>query len=123
MRWPKLSWKRREERLLEAKRKHPDLHLKVSNVAEEADRRTLVEWITTKVFEVIPPAVDTELNQEGRAKRGNFRVDLKREEFVVSVMKGLENDVFEIGYGMTEGSIRASRAELDKIFQQMNSRW
>jgi hypothetical protein len=37
-------------------------------------------------------------------------------------MKGLENDVFEIGFGMTEGFIHASRADLDKSFQQMNSR-
>jgi hypothetical protein len=38
-------------------------------------------------------------------------------------MKGIKNDVFEIGYEMTEGSIKASRAELDKSFQQINSRW
>jgi uncharacterized oxidoreductase len=215
---------RREERLLEAQKKHPDLHIKICNVAEEADRRTLVEWITTnfsnlnilvnnagvqrdidftkgideflageneikinleapivlsglfipyltgkkeaaiinvssglgfvpaarmpvysatkaavhtfsmalrqqllkvgiKVFEVVPPAVDTELNPEGRAKRGNFKANVTPEEFVASVMNSIKNGIFEIGYGMTEGSIKASRAELDKSFQQMNSRW
>lgn len=76
-----------------------------------------------KVFEVVPPAVDTELNREGRAKRGNFKVDLKPKEFVTAVMKGIKNDTFEIGYGMTEGHIKASREDLDKSFQQMNSRW
>jgi uncharacterized oxidoreductase len=76
-----------------------------------------------KVFEVVPPAVDTELNQEGRAQRGNFKAGLTPEEFVAAVMKGFQNDVFEIGYGMSEGFIKASRAELDKSFQQMNSRW
>ena len=50
-----------------------------------------------KVFEVVPPAVDTELNPEGRAQRGNFKVDLKPEEFTAAVMKDLEADVFEIG--------------------------
>lgn len=215
---------RREARLLEAQKKHPDFHIKVCDIAEEADRKTLVEWITTnfsnvnilvnnagvqrdidftkgvaeflageneikinleapmvlsgmfiphltgkkeaaiinvssglgfvpaarmpvysatkagmhafsmalrqqllklgiKVFEVVPPAVDTELNPEGRAKRGSFKANLGPGEFVASVMKGLKNDVFEIGYGMTEGLIKASRAELDKSFQQMNSRW
>ena len=215
---------RREERLLKAQKNHPELHIKVCNVAEEGDRRTLVEWITAnfpnlnilvnnagvqrdidftkgiaeflageneikinleapivlsglfipyltgkkeaaiinissglgfvpaakmpvysatkaglhafsmalrqqllkpgiKVFEVVPPAVDTELNPEGRAQRSNFKVDLKPKEFVASVMKGFKNDIFEIGYGMTEGFIKASRAELDKSFQQMNSRW
>jgi uncharacterized oxidoreductase len=76
-----------------------------------------------KVFEVVPPAVDTELNPEGRAKRGNFKIDLKPEEFVAAVMKGFKNNIFEIGYGMTEGLIKASREELNKSFQQMNSRW
>ncbi len=76
-----------------------------------------------KVFEVVPPAVDTELNPEGRAKRGNYKANLSSEEFMAAVMKGFKDDVSEIGYGMTEGSIKASRAELDKSFQQMNSRW
>ena len=215
---------RREERLLEAQKKHPEFHIKVCNVAEEADRRKLVEWITAnfpqlnilvnnagvqrdidftkgiaeflageseikfnleapivlsgmfipylagkkeaaiinvssglgfvpaarmpvysatkaglhafsmalrqqllklgiKVFEVVPPAVDTELNPEGRAKRGNYKANLTPEEFVLAVMKGFKNDIFEIGYGMSEGLIKASRADLDKSFQQMNSRW
>jgi len=39
---------RREERLLAAQRVHPGLHVKVSNVAEEGDRRKLVEWVTAK---------------------------------------------------------------------------
>ncbi len=215
---------RREERLLEAQKEHPEFHIKVCDVAEEADRKILVEWITTsfpklnilvnnagiqrdidftkgiaeflaggneikinleapiilsglfipylagkkeaaiinvssglgfvpaarmpvysatkaglhafsmalrhqllksgiKVFEVVPPAVDTELNPEGRAKRGNYKAGLTSKEFVAAVMKSFKNDVFEIGYGMTEGSINASRADLDKSFQQMNSRW
>jgi uncharacterized oxidoreductase len=215
---------RREERLLEAQKNHPELHIKVCNVAEEADRGILVEWVSVhfsnlnilvnnagvqrdieftkgiseflsgeneirinlespiilsglfiphltgkkeaaiinvssglgfipaarmpvysaskagmhafsmalrqqllksgiKVFEVVPPAVETELNPEGRAKRGNFKVDLMPDEFVAAVMKGFKNDIFEIGYGMTAGLIKASREELDKSFQQMNSRW
>jgi len=76
-----------------------------------------------KVFEVVPPGVDTELNPEGRAKRGNYKAGVTSEEFVAAVMKGLRDDVFEIGYGMTEGSIKASRAELDESFKRMNSRW
>lgn len=215
---------RRENRLIEAQKRHPELHIRVCDIAEETSRRALVEWMSAnfsklnilinnagvqrdidlikgiseflsggneikinleapivltgmfilyltgkkeaaiinissglgfvpaakmpvysaskaglhafsmalrqqllksgiKVFEVVPPAVDTELNQEGRAKRGNFKVDLKPGEFVAAIMKGLENDIFEIGYGMTEGHINASREELDRSFQQMNRRW
>ena len=215
---------RREQRLREAQKKHPEFHIKVCDVANDADRRQLVEWVKAnfnslnilvnnagvqrdidftkgiaeflagdseikinleapiilsglfipylvgkreaaiinvssglgfvpaarmpvysatkaalhafsmalrhqltnqgiKVFEVVPPAVDTELNPEGRAKRSNFKANLTPEEFVASVMKGFKDDVFEIGYGMSEGFIKASRAELDQMFQRMNSRW
>jgi len=84
--------------------------------------RQQLSKVGINVFEVVPPAVDTELNLSGRAKRGNFKADLSPKEFVSAVMKGLENDVFEIGYGMTAGFIHASRADLDKSFQLMNSR-
>ena len=215
---------RREERLLEAQKRHPEFHIKVCDVAEEVDRKTLIEWAAAnfsnlnilvnnagvqrdidftkgiaeyldgedeikinleapivlsgliipqltgkkeaaiinvssglgfvpaarmpvysttkaglhafsmalrhqllksgiKVYEVIPPAVDTELNPDGRIKRGSFKANLTPREFVASVMNCLKDDVFEIGYGMTEKSIKASREELDKSFQQMNSRW
>lgn len=78
-----------------------------------------------KVFEVIPPMIpDTELNLEGRAKRGHGSLNMKAPtsaEFAAVVMKGLQNDEMEIGYGMTEDFKTASRADLDRRFQQMNS--
>ena len=40
-----------------------------------------------------------------------------------AAMKGLEGDVPEIGYGFTAEALTASRAELDRRFQQMNARW
>jgi uncharacterized oxidoreductase len=76
-----------------------------------------------KVFEVVPPPVDTELNPEGRARRGDFKAGLAPEEFVAAIMHGLEADALEIGYGMTAAMLNASKAELDRRFQQMNRRW
>ncbi|MFW5946760.1 MAG: SDR family oxidoreductase [Candidatus Natronoplasma sp.] len=59
-----------------------------------------------EVYEVIPPLIlDTELNEEGRSERGLYEMDIKAptsDEFVEAVMKGLENDEYEIGYGTTE---------------------
>jgi uncharacterized oxidoreductase len=215
---------RREERLLEARKKHPGLGIRVCNVADETSRWALVEWATAgfknlnvlinnagiqrdidftkgidefrageneiridleapivlcglfaphlggkkgaaiinvssglgfvpaaampvysatkagmhafsmalrlqlrkigiKVYEVVPPAVDTELNAAGRAKRGGYKPELKPDEFVGAVMRGLASDLPEIGYGFTEGLLKASRADLDKRFLEMNSRW
>lgn len=75
-----------------------------------------------QVFEVVPPAIDTELNPQGRAKRGNFKAGLEPPEFVAAVMEALENDVPEIGYGMTLRFTDASRTELDESFIRMNQR-
>lgn len=85
--------------------------------------RHQLEPVGIKVFEVVPPAVDTELNPEGRAKRGGFKANLDATTFVASVMKDIENDRREIGYGMSEGMIKASRDELDRIFERMNRSW
>ena len=79
--------------------------------------------INIKVIEVIPPGVDTELNQAGRAHRGNYRAGVTPKECIDAMMPLLEKDMVEIGYGMTAGLLTASRADLDQRFQQMNSRW
>jgi uncharacterized oxidoreductase len=84
--------------------------------------RPQLSKIGITLFEVVPPAVDTELNPAGRARRPNFKPDLEAKVFVAAVMTGLENDVCEIGFGMSAGFIRASREDLDKCFQQMNGR-
>jgi uncharacterized oxidoreductase len=84
--------------------------------------RCQLSTVGIQVFEVVPPPVDTQLNPAGRAARGNYKPDLTPTTFVSAVMKGLESNVLEIGYGMSAGFIHASRAELDNSFNQMNSR-
>jgi len=55
-----------------------------------------------KVFEVIPPAVESELNIEGRKNRGlNIKL-VSSAEFAGAVIKGLEKDEFEIKYGISQ---------------------
>jgi uncharacterized oxidoreductase len=83
--------------------------------------RVQLAKLGVKVFEIVPPMVDTALNPAGRAKRGGFKAGLGPEDFVAAVMRGLENDVPEIAYGLTEGYARASRAELDCRFAEMNA--
>jgi uncharacterized oxidoreductase len=78
--------------------------------------------VRIKVVEAVPPALDTELNADGRVKRGGFKANLGPEPFAKAVLKGLADEVPEIGFGMTEQTIKASRAELDGAFLGMNKR-
>jgi uncharacterized oxidoreductase len=83
--------------------------------------RVQLAKLGVKVFEIVPPMVDTALNPAGRAKRGSYRAGLSAEEFVGAVIQGLANDIPEIGYGFTAGFAKASRVELDQRFAEMNA--
>ncbi|MCL6452605.1 MAG: SDR family NAD(P)-dependent oxidoreductase [Alicyclobacillus sp.] len=73
-----------------------------------------------QVIEVIPPAVDSELNAEGRQKRGMTRTGTTALEFAAAVMEGLDRGEEEIAYGHAVHARVASRAELDAAFRRMN---
>ena len=79
-----------------------------------------------KVFEVLPPAVESELNMKGRAKRaakGDHSMPMmKADEFVPIVMKGIANDELEIFSPMQQNLKMATRTDIDKIFERMNRR-
>jgi uncharacterized oxidoreductase len=71
---------------------------------------------TIEVIEIIPPAVDTDLQAPGLHTFG-VNVD----EFADHVFAELEKGEFEIGYGTALTASRASRDELDLIYERMNS--
>jgi len=68
-----------------------------------------------EVVEIIPPAVDTDLQAPGLHTFG-VNVD----EFADYVFQELEKGEVEIAYGSALTGSRASRAELDTIFEKMN---
>jgi uncharacterized oxidoreductase len=75
-----------------------------------------------KVFEVIPPRVDTELGIGDRGGR-----EIKEEEkgihvsqMAETIMKGIENNSHEISVGMSDGLKTSSREQLDEAFNRMN---
>lgn len=73
-----------------------------------------------EVIEIIPPAVDTNLNQEARGKL-NFKVDLKAPEYIAEVITGLENGNPEIGFnGSLEKFNTSTKKDLEEIFNFMN---
>lgn len=77
-----------------------------------------------EVIEIIPPAVDTNLNEEGRKKRFDktgFTFDLKVDKYVDEVMEGLSEKKLEIGFGGNIERVNEStKNDLDKLFTIMN---
>lgn len=84
--------------------------------------RVQLARLGVKVFEIVPPMVDTALNPAGRTRRGGHKAGLGPDAFVAAVMQGLADDTPEIGYGMTARLAGASRSELDAHFARMNAR-
>ncbi|MFL6375105.1 MAG: SDR family oxidoreductase [Pyrinomonadaceae bacterium] len=77
--------------------------------------RRQLEETSVEVIEIIPPAVDTDLQAPGLHTFG-VNVD----EFADDIFLGLERGQQEVAYGTALQASRASREQLDAIFDRMN---
>jgi uncharacterized oxidoreductase len=64
--------------------------------------RKQLENTTVKVFEVLPPIVDTELDNGARDKRGQTDKGISAEKVAVESVKAIEQDKFEIPIGIVK---------------------
>jgi uncharacterized oxidoreductase len=71
-----------------------------------------------KVFEMIPPTVDTELDRGARVKRGQVHYGISAEEFAAEAFESVKNDVFESAIGHA-ANLRLKREEM---FDTLNNR-
>lgn len=71
-----------------------------------------------KVFEVIPPSVDTELGHDARTDKKQSHGGLPIADFIEEAMSALKDNILEAAIGMAKG-LRAKREEL---FETMNQR-
>ena len=71
---------------------------------------------SVRVIEIIPPAVNTDLQAPGL-----HTIGVNVDEFADHVFKELDTDSIEIAYGTAQTASRASRETLDAIYQNMNS--
>jgi len=74
-----------------------------------------------KVFEIIPPTVDTELDKGARDIRGQTDRGIKPEIVAEETLKAILNDNFECVVGFAQNLITATRGEnLQLVFNRMN---
>jgi len=69
-----------------------------------------------KVFEIAPPAVDTELGHDARSDKSQSHGGIPVIEFLEEAMQYIENDQYESAVGMAKG-LRTKREE---VFNMMN---
>ena len=73
-----------------------------------------------KVFEIIPPTVDTDLDKGARDRRGQKDRGIPASEVAIAAIKALEKDECEKAVGMAEGIRMGVRNNPEQIFQRMN---
>ena len=72
-----------------------------------------------KVFEIAPPAVDTELGHDRRTDKSQSHGGIPVVEFIEGAMNAIKNDQLEAPIGMAIGL----KAKGDTLFEQINSQF
>lgn len=73
-----------------------------------------------KVFEVIPPTVDTELDKGTRDLRNMTYRGIPPSDVATAMMKSLAKDEYECAVGQAQGLMDASRSNFAEQFARMN---
>jgi len=74
---------------------------------------------TVKVFEIIPPSVDTELGSDRREDKTQSHGGMPVNEFIEQAMHAIESDIYEAPIG----NAKNSREKREVLFEAMNSRF
>jgi len=77
---------------------------------------------TIKVFEIIPPTTDTELDRGARGKRGQADRGIKPEVVAEAAIETVDKDNFEVAVGEAQFLRAISRNEPERAFQMINAR-
>jgi uncharacterized oxidoreductase len=75
---------------------------------------------TVKVFEIIPPTVDTELDKGARQRREQEDRGIKPEEVSLAALRALAADEYELAVGRAQSLRMGARNEPERLFQIMN---
>jgi uncharacterized oxidoreductase len=75
---------------------------------------------SVKVFEIIPPTVDTELDRGARAERNQQDRGIKPEEVAEATVAALGKDEYESAVGRAQSLRMSARTEPEAAFGRMN---
>ena len=75
---------------------------------------------SVKVFEIVPPAVDTELGRGSARDPEQKHGGISTSEVAAETMKALENNEYEIVVGKAKGLVEGSRKAFEETFRRVN---
>jgi uncharacterized oxidoreductase len=76
---------------------------------------------SVKVFEVVPPAVDTELGKSTTGESEQEYKGIPANEVAKAVLESLKKNEYEIVIGEAKGLVQGARTDFEKAFQRLNS--
>jgi uncharacterized oxidoreductase len=83
--------------------------------------RYQLKGTSIKVFEIVPPAVDTELGKSTTGASEQEYRGIPPAEVAEATMKAFKNDEYEIVIGEAKGLVEGSRKDFEKTFQELNN--
>ena len=75
-----------------------------------------------KVFEIMPPIVDTDLGKGSTDSSVRIYKGISPSEFAIEVLKALKNDEYEMASGEALDLLEGSRKNFQETFQVLNNR-
>jgi uncharacterized oxidoreductase len=83
--------------------------------------RHQLKGTAVKIFEIVPPAVDTDLGKGTTMDSEQEYRGILPSEVAFATMKSLKNDTYEIVIGEAKSLIEGSRQDFEKTFQELNN--
>jgi uncharacterized oxidoreductase len=74
-----------------------------------------------KVFEIVPPAVDTELGKSTTGGSEQEYRGIPPSVVAVATLEAIKNDEYEVVIGEAKGLVEGSKKNFEKAFQELNS--
>lgn len=83
--------------------------------------RHQLKGTSVRVFEIVPPAVDTELGRGSTRHSEREYRGIPPSEVATETMEALKNNEYEIVVGGAKGLVEGSRKAFERKFQELNS--
>jgi uncharacterized oxidoreductase len=83
--------------------------------------RHQLKGTAVKVFEIVPPAVDTELGKGATGGSEQEYRGILPSEVAAATLQALKNDEYDVVIGEAKGLVDGSRKDFEKAFQELNS--